>query len=166
MPLKEIIFIGIMAVVVLGAFLAVWPRNVFHNALGLGLCLFGVAGIFIYLNAEFLAVMEIIIYIGAITIAIIFAIMLSQTMTPKQAPRNPKKVAQSFVLAGLIFFVLSKTIRMAHWPFQTQSGDYSIKAIGKSLLTTYALPFETVSLVLLVAIIGALLISEPEGKSK
>ncbi len=159
MMLREAVFIGIIGLTLLGAFLAVWLKNVFYNALGLGLCLFGVAGVFIYLNAEFLAIMEVIIYIGAITVAIIFAIMLSQPMSQKYAPREAKKVARSLLLAGLVFLVVVKAMHSARWPLQSAEGDYSIRAVGRSLLTHYALPFEAVSLVLLVAIIGALVIS-------
>lgn len=157
--LKESIFLGVIGITLLGAYLAVWLKNVFYNALGLGLCLFGVACVFIYLNAEFLAIMEVIIYIGAITVAIIFTIMLSQPMSRQHAPRESKKIARSLVLSGLVFFALVKAIHSARWPIQSTEGDYSIKAIGKALLADYALPFEAVSLVLLVAIIGALVIS-------
>ena len=157
--LKEYVFVGIIGVTLFGAFLAVCLKNVFYNALGLGLCLFGVACVFIYLNAEFLAIMEVIIYIGAITVAIIFAIMLSRPMFQKHAPREPKKIARALFLSGLVFFAVAKTVGIARWPVQNTEGDYSIRAIGKALLANYALPFEAVSLVLLVAIIGALVIS-------
>jgi NADH-quinone oxidoreductase subunit J len=159
MELKEFVFIGFVAATLLGAFWAVWLRNVFHNALALGFCFFGVAGIFIFLNAEFLAVMEVIIYIGAITIAIIFAIMLSQPMFKTASPRRPNKILRSTILAGLVFFAITKTLHNQTWPMRSIEGDYSIRAIGRSLLTNYALPFEAISLVLLVAIIGALVIS-------
>ena len=163
MLLREPVFIAVIGVTLLGAFLAVWLKNVFYNALGLGLCLFGVACVFIYLNAEFLAIMEVIIYIGAITVAIIFAIMLSRPMFQQHTPREPKKIARSLVLSGLVFFAVTQAIRGAHWPVQNTEGNYSIRAIGQALLTSYALPFEAVSLVLLVAIIGALVISSEKG---
>ena len=166
MAIHEAIFIGIVGITLLGAFMAVWLKNVFYNALSLGLCFFGVAGLFIYLNAEFLAVMEVVIYIGAITIAIIFAIMLSRPMSQKHVKRQPKKVARALFVSVLVFLALAKVVTTAKWPVQSIEGDYSIRAIGKSLLTTYALPFEAVSLVLLVAIIGALVISNDKEAAK
>ena len=165
MTLQDAVFIGIAAIILLGAFLAVWLKNVFHNALSLILCLFGVACLFIYLNSEFLAVMEVIIYIGAISIAIIFAIMLSRPWSQKTAPRNFKKTVRSILIGWLLFAGLLKTISSSRWPMAATTGNYSIRAIGKSLLTVYALPFEAVSLVLLVAIIGALLISSQKEAS-
>ena len=161
--LADIIFVGLAAVLLSAAFLAVWLKNVFYNALALILCLFCVAGIFIYLNSEFLAIMEVIIYIGAISIAIIFAIMLSRPMFQKHEKRDLFKIFRSLVLAALLFAGFQKTIRMTQWPQAAVEGDYSMQAIGKMFLTDSILPFEVVSLVLLVAIIGALVISSEKS---
>ena len=159
MNLQESVFIGIVAVTLLGGVLAVWLKNVFYNAMALILCLFGVAGLFIYLNGEFLAVVEVIIYIGAISIAIIFAIMLSKPWAQQHSGRNMQKVVRSLLAASLLFTGLVRVIRDAAWPAAGAGGDFSLRVIGRSLLTTYALPFEAVSLVLLIAIIGALVVS-------
>ena len=165
LTLADAVFCGIAAVTLLGAFLAVWLKNVFHNALGLILSLFGVAALFIFLNAEFLAVIQIIIYIGAIAIAIIFAIMLSRPWFHRSAPRRPVKLARALLASGALFGGLLMLLRDAAWPVAEEAGDYSMAAIGRSLLTTYALPFEAVSLVLLVAIIGALVVSTSKESS-
>ena len=159
MSLQDTVFIAIAGITLLGAVLAVWPKNVFYNAMALILCLFGVAGLFIYLNSEFLAVVEVIIYIGAISVAIIFAIMLSKPWTQQHGHRKPEKVLRSLFAAALLFLGLLQVIRSSPWSQVSTEGDYSIQAIGKALLMTHALPFEAVSLVLLVAIIGALVIS-------
>ena len=163
--IQDGIFLTIASITLIGAFLAVSLKNVFYNALSLILCLFGVAGLFIFLNSEFLAVMEVIVYIGAISIAIIFAIMLSHPMVKQQEARNPKKVYRSLALAFLFFLALSRVIRFTEWPSAPVDGDYGLKVIGKSLLSTHILPFEAVSLVLLIAIIGALVLSEKKGSS-
>ncbi len=160
----DIIFIAIVIMTLAGAFLAVWLKNVFYNALSLIVCLFGIACLFIYLNSEFVAIMEVIIYIGAIAVAIIFAIMLSHPMFQKTEKRGFGKTFRSLVVAGLIFAGLLAIIRSTRWPSVSVNGDYSIQAIGKALLTTDVLPFEAVSLVLLVAIVGALLISGSRGE--
>jgi len=166
MTLQDIIFLGIAGIILLSAFMAVWLRNVFHNALSLILCLFSVACLFIYLNSEFLAVMEVIIYVGAISIAIIFAIMLSRPYVRKSNPRSVQKAVRSFLIGIFLFVGLCKIIIDSHWSAAAVEGDYSIRTIGKTLLTVYALPFETISLVLLVAIIGALIVSEQKEGSK
>lgn len=159
MNIVDIVFLGFAAITILGAFIAVWPHNVFHNALGLILSLLGVAALFIFLNCEFLAIIEIIIYIGAISVAIIFAIMLSRPWSHAQTPRDRMKVLRSCLTAALLFGALYQITRVTVWPSVSPEGDFSIRLIGKQLLTTYALPFEVVSLVLLVAIIGTLVIS-------
>ena len=159
MSLQDIVFIALAGITVLGGFLAVWLKNVFYNAMALILCLFGVAGLFIYLNSEFLAVIEVIIYIGAISIAIIFAIMLSRPWAQQHGRRQTGKIARSLIAAGLLFLGLLQVIRSSPWSQAAADGDYSMAAIGRSLLSVYALPFEAVSLILLVAIIGALVIS-------
>jgi NADH-quinone oxidoreductase subunit J len=166
MNIQDVVFCGIAFITLLGAFLAVWLKNVFHNALALILCLFGVASLFIFLNAEFLAVIEVIIYIGAISVAIIFAIMLSKPWFHQSLPRNRVKVFRAVIASALLFGGLLELLRRTQWPVaDPATGDFSMKAIGRSLLTAYALPFETVSLVLLIAIIGALVVSSSRESS-
>ena len=161
--LSDIVFAGIALVAVTGAVGAVALRNVFHNALCLILSLFGVAGLFIFLNSEFLAIIEVIIYIGAISVAIIFAIMLSQTMYVKDESIRPSKLLRAFVAAAALFGVVAKWVFGARWARAGTDGDYSMRAIGRAFFSTALLPFEAVSLVLLVAIIGALVISNKES---
>ena len=169
MTLPDFFFVGIVALTLLGGVLAVWLKNVFYNAMALILCLFGVAGLFVYLNSEFLAVVEVIIYIGAISIAIIFAIMLSKPWSQQHSHRNIQKVVRALLAASLLFVGLVKVIRQTPWRVSETTGDYSMAAVGKSLLGVHALLFEAVSLILLIAIIGALVISNathpkgPEG---
>ena len=158
-PVSDIVFVAVAAVTLAGAFMAVWFKNVFYNALSLILCLFGIACLFIFLNSEFLAIIEVIIYIGAIAVAILFALMLSRPMLQKEEPRDIKKITRSLVLGVLLFAGLAKILGSAPWPAASPEGDYSIQGIGRMLLTSALLPFEAVSLVLLVAIIGALLIT-------
>ncbi len=157
--LVDIVFFAIVMMALTAAFMAVWLKNVFYNALSLIVCLFGVACLFIYLNSEFLAIIEVIIYIGAISIAIIFAIMLSQPMFQKKESRNLGKILRSLLIAGFLFTGIVRTLRATQWPIVSVEGDYSMKAMGRAFLTTSLLPFEAVSLILLVAIVGALVIS-------
>jgi NADH-quinone oxidoreductase subunit J len=160
MTIADIAFVIAAAITLLGAFLAVSLKNVFYNALSLILSLFGVACLFVFLNSEFLAVMEVIIYIGAIAIAIIFAIMLSRPpMLQHEEPRRAGRMIVGALVAFTIFAAIARTFRTTVWPSPGTEGDYSIRAIGTSFLTTSVLPFEAVSLVLLVAIVGALVLA-------
>jgi NADH-quinone oxidoreductase subunit J len=150
-------FLGVLSMTFGGALIAVGARNIFHNVLGLIVSLFGVAGIFIYLNSPFLAMMEILIYVGAICIAICFAIMLSEPLYLPRPPRKPVKIVGAGLGAGLVFFMLSILVKKTAWvPASVRGTDWSVTTIGHYLLTRYVLVFELISLVLLVAMLGAI----------
>lgn len=140
-----------------GAAIAVFPRNILYNVLGLALALAGVAGMYLYLGSFFIALMQLLIYVGAITIAIVFAIMLSRPLHLEVPKRKVPKVAMAGA-ASLIFFggVVTVVFRTP-WEAAVERGsDWSVETIGHLLLTRYDLVFELISLVLLVAIIGAI----------
>jgi NADH-quinone oxidoreductase subunit J len=157
-------FLLVVGLTILGALIAVGARNIFHNVLGLALSLIGVAGLFIFLNSPFVALMEILIYVGAICIAICFAIMLSQPLYLKAPPRSFLKSLGAVLgsAAVMAFFVL--LTRKTKWvPAAERSTDWSITTIGHYLLTNYALIFEVISLLLLVAMLGAI-VTAREGR--
>ena len=158
MMLQDVVFILIAFVTIAAALMAVWHRNVFYNAMSLILCLFGVACLFIYLNSEFLAILEVIIYIGAISVAIIFAIMLSETMYTKHETRSKAKLLRAVATGAALFLLLGRAFKNTTWKTASPEGDYSMREIGRMLLTNQLVAFEAVSLILLVAIIGALTI--------
>lgn len=141
-----------------GAVIAVFPRNILYNVLGLVLALTGVAGLYLFLNSMFMALMQLLIYVGAICIAIVFAIMLSRPLHLELPKRNLGKVAGAVGAAALFFAANLAVAFKTNWQAAAQrSADWSIATIGHLLLTRYALVFEVISLVLLVAIIGAIL---------
>jgi NADH-quinone oxidoreductase subunit J len=164
--LSGLSFLGVLTITFGGAFIAVGARNIFHNVLGLAISLFGVAGIFVFLNSPFLAMMEILIYVGAICIAICFAIMLSEPLYLPRPPRKPFKLVGAGLGAGLIFFMLSMLVKKTTWvPAAVRGTDWSVATIGHYLLTRYALIFEVISLVLLVAMLGAI-VNAKNGDSR
>ena len=143
-----------------GALIAVLPRNILYNVLGLILCLTGVAGIFLYLGSPFIAMMELLIYVGAICISIVFAIMLSRPLHLSLPKRHLPKVGGALGVALLVFGAFITIIARTPWqPAAERSADWSVTRLGAYLLTRYDLVFEAMSIVLLVAILGAILIS-------
>ncbi len=155
--LATLAFFLVVAVTFIGALIAVAARNIFHNVLGLALALLGVAGLFLYLNSPFVALMEILIYVGAICIAICFAIMLSEPLYLPRPPRNPYKVLGALAGAGLILAFLALLTKKTQWvPAPERSTDWTVTTLGHYLLTNYVLIFEVISLLLLVAMLGAL----------
>ncbi len=147
----------IVGLTLAGAVIAVFPRNILYNVLGLALALTGVAGLYLFLDSLFIALMQMLIYVGAITIAIVFAIMLSRPLHLESPQREIPKVAMA--LGGCILFLagLIGVVMKTPWTAAAErSADWSVVTIGQMLLTRYDLVFEAISVVLLVAIIGAI----------
>lgn len=139
-----------------GAVIAVFPRNILHNVLGLALALAGVAGLYLCLGSFFIAMMQLLIYVGAICIAIVFAIMLSRPLHLETPQRGVPKVAMALTASAVFFVAITSVTLRTEWTPPIERGtDYSIETLGHMLLTRYELVFELISLVLLVAIIGA-----------
>lgn len=150
-------FFLVVAVTLGGALIAVAARKIFHNILGLALALFGVAGLFVYLNSPFVALMEILIYVGAICIAICFAVMLSEPQYLPRPPRNPLKIQAALAGALAVFVFLGMLLKKTAWvPAKERGADWSVATLGHYLLTNYSLIFELISLLLLVAMLGAI----------
>ncbi len=141
--LAQIGFAGVVALTLTGALIAVFPRNILYNVLGLIVCLTGVAGIFVYLGSPFIALMELLIYVGAICISIIFAIMLSRPLHLSLPKRRLPKVGLALGVGTAVFIMLSAIISRTEWqPAAMRSSDWSVTTLGTYLLTRYDLVFE------------------------
>ncbi len=161
-----IVFLIMLAITVIGGIIACNAERLVRAVAGLALCFLGVAAIYYYLNSPFLAMMQMLIYIGAVCITIAFAIMLA-------APEDSKKTGPSGALSGPLGLVTAGlvTIGMIGLAVNTtfevlpKINMGEVKLIGIKLLTTYSMVFELVSIVLLIAIIGSLIIAR-HGRSK
>ena len=156
------LFLLFVATTVGGALLAVFSARITHSVCGLALACLGLAGLYYFLNSPFLALMEILIYVGAVCITIVFAVMLAEPNEP--ASNDTRSRSLLWTLAGAvisvaIFWGLARLGVLGDWPTPVLQKDGSVQAIGVSLLTTYSMAFEVISLVLLVAILGALAIA-------
>jgi len=162
-----LIFYVLAVMAGVSALMVVTLKNLFHSALFLVLTFFSVAAIYILLGAEFLAGVQVLIYVGAITILMIFAIMLTYQIGSKNIRQVNEQKGQATIIV-LIFFALSvATVVFTAWPLS--SGELPLPntmSIGKLLLSTYVIPFEVVSIVLLVALIGAIVISRQDEKEE
>jgi NADH-quinone oxidoreductase subunit J len=156
----QVVFI-ILSIITLGAALAVvTSKNLFRSALFLVLSFVGVAGLYILLGASFLAAVQILVYVGAISILIIFAIMLTRRLMAKDLVQRNAQWGISGLVALLLFAVLSFVLLKVNWP--VAGGDVSAESIsilGQELMSTYALPFEVASVLLLVALVGSIIIA-------
>ena len=141
----------------IGGLGVVTTRNVVHAALFLLLSLLSVAGVYLILLAEFLALVQVLIYGGAIIIVVLFAIMLTRSSEYPNISDNPQ-----WPLALVAAIALAGVLAAAFWlgsPGGTKAQPPPFAELGNSLFTRWAIPFEIASLVLLVALIGALIIA-------
>ena len=157
------IFLLCVATTVAGALIAALTARIIRSVCGLAICCIGLAGLFYFLHSPFLALMEILIYVGAVCVTIVFAVMLAE---PDEPVRDEN--LGSTVLWGSLALLVSAAIFWGLWRLSvghdwtapvSRVNDGSISAIGKSLLTTYSMAFELISLALVVAVIGALAIA-------
>ncbi len=156
----QIAFFLFSLIAVIGALLVVTTRRLFHSALALVLSFVGVAGLYILLEAEFLAAIQILIYVGAIALLILFAIMLTRhLMDPKARAFNEQWWIAALV-AGLLFVVLLAMIWRVPWPVKEVTAPHNvIENLGASFVGEYLVPFEVVSILLMAALIGAIIIA-------
>ena len=154
-------FFVLGGMMLIGSVGTVASRNVVHSALFLILALLAVAGIFVLLLAEFLAIVQVLIYAGAITIILLFALMLTRSQeTPFSLDNAQKPFA--LVAAGGILAVLTVVLLASDWPGPRDDPErVSFAGLSDTLFRQWAVPFEVASLVLLVALIGAIVISRP-----
>ena len=166
-----ILFCVLSAITLLTAFLTIFSRNPIHSAIYLVICFFSIAGHYLLLNAQFLAIVHIIVYSGAIMILLLFTIMLMNLSDEDEVhkPRFTRLGAGAIVSFCLVCLVLIK-IFIHSKPiveYDYTGEDYqSIKVLGKALLNEYMVPFEFASILLLVGMIGAVLLSKKEKQGK
>lgn len=144
-----------------GAVGVVATRNVVHAALFLLLSLLGAAGSYLLLLAEFLALVQVLIYGGAVTIVVLFAVMLTRSSEYPRITDN-----RQWPLALVTAAVLSAVLGAAFWlapPVLADPQAPVFTELGAALFTKWALPFEIASLVLLVALIGAIIIARQQN---
>jgi NADH:ubiquinone oxidoreductase subunit 6 (subunit J) len=166
-PASSLVVSGIFAVfaamTIAGALIAALSLRIIRSVCGLALCSVGLAGLYYFLHSPFLALMEILVYVGAVCVTIVFAIMLAE---PEESARQEERGttltwgAAALAISGAICGGIAWLSLQQHWTAPaTRVTDGSVRAIGVAFLTTYSLAFELISLVLLVAILGALAIA-------
>ncbi len=159
------VFYLICAITVFFSLGVVTARNVFHSAISLAMALMGIACVYLYLDAEFLAVAQILVYVGAIVILFLFVIMLTANIQDRAIRQTNSQVLISAAGALAFLVLLIKIIKGNLWQAANQaSAPISIKELGKSLMTTYILPFEVISLILLAVLVGAIVIGKSDKK--
>jgi len=160
---------AIIALVTLaGAGAAMWLRNLVHCALCLALALGGLAALFLELDAQFVGLAQVLVYVGAVAILIVFAILLTRGSEPPAQPAVTSSWVVGIGVALLAFGSLAASVLTS---FVTGAaagrkadvaGDVAVQQIGQSLMRDYVLPLEVVALLLTAALIGAVIIAMRE----
>jgi len=163
-----IIFYVIAFVMLLSAIAVVALKNIFHAALFLVLALFCVAGLYILLSAEFLAAVQVLIYVGAVAILMIFAVMLTSQMTNYNIKQTNEQSLPALLISVcfiiIIIFAIASNLKVGGFPLDPnpQITGSNTEALGHLLMKDYILPFEVVSVLLLASLIGAIVIAKKD----
>lgn len=151
-----------VALALIGGALAVTLPNILHAIFSLALSLVGVALLFLALGSPFVAAMQVLIYVGGISVAMVFAVMFAFALRegPAGAARRRRGLAGAAALG--VFAALGPLIARASWSPHFARNDWTVAALGRALLQHYNVVFEVLSVVLLLAIVGAIIVARRE----
>ncbi|MBS3908721.1 MAG: NADH-quinone oxidoreductase subunit J [Actinobacteria bacterium] len=161
---SHVIFFALAVLAVGSGVLVVTGRNLFHAAMFLGLYLLSIAGYFFLLNADFIGIMQVFVYVGGVVVVLLFGIMLTAQLTNVRLTSAMEQRWVTIVslvgLVGLLVFVIKDTVFRISALAPVED---TISFIGRMFMTDYILPFEVISVLLLAALIGAVIIAREEG---
>ena len=166
MSVYDLIFYVLAFITVVSACIVVFARKIIHAAFSLMFTFFGVAGIYVMLGADFLAVTQVLIYVGGILVLLLFGIMMTQGGgTETQGGLESVQKLPALLVSGFILFLLVMIAVRTSWQVlalgEAESTTYRI---GNLLMTDFILPFEVASILLLAALIGAAYLARSEKK--
>jgi NADH-quinone oxidoreductase subunit J len=166
MTVYDLIFYVFALLTVISAGVVVFSKNIIYSAFSLLFAFSGVAGIYVLLNADFIAITQLLIYVGGIMILVIFGVMLTSHATNVDVTTQSLKALPATIVVAVISALLVSTMISTKWPLVQNEApaETTIELIGGMLLTKYLLPFEIASVVLLVAIAGAAFLARREAK--
>jgi len=153
-----------LAVVLVGSALAVvLSKNLFHSVLWLALALTGTAGVFLVLDAEFLAAVQLLLYAGGIVTIVVFAIVVTERLVGERITQTSRRITAGAVTAlALIALVVNAITRQPLATVREPLTTDLTRAIGEGVLTRFVLPFELLGVLMLAAMLGAVYFARPE----
>jgi NADH-quinone oxidoreductase subunit J len=166
--MHQLIFLYFAAVIVISAILMISRRNPIHSVMFMLLLFFHIAGVFVLLNAEFIAAVQLIVYAGAILILYLFVVMLLSVDRETQAVRAnrfwPWLAGFGFVIAAEIALLVLRGSFPADQGQAVKHAGAGVKELGIELYTKYLVPFEVSSVILLVGLVGAVMLAKKTAK--
>ena len=162
---SDIMFLAFGLGAVVFAVMAVSLRNIFYCALSLIGLIFCSSAIFVLLGADFVAVVQILVYVGAIVVLFLFSIVLTERIASRAIKQTNEQKMISGLLGVLVFAIVAYVVVRAQWPAMPAAmREATVEVIGKNLLTTYLEPFEVASVLLLAALVGAVVLARERVK--
>jgi NADH-quinone oxidoreductase subunit J len=156
MTLYDLIFYLFASVTLVSGFFVVTSRNIIYSAFFLLFTLFGIAGIYVLLGADFVAIVQLIVYVGGILILLIFGVMLTNKITNVDIKTGSQQILPATIGVGLFAGILASALFNTEWRTGGQPVyQETTKALGVLLVNDYLLIFELLGVLLLVALIGA-----------
>jgi len=152
------VFWVLAALTVGSAIVVVLARSLIYNAFALLFTFFGVAGLYVLLGADFLAAAQLLVYIGGILVLLLFGVMLTHKIYQLDLRTETVQLVPGLIVAAGLFVVLSTVALHTEWTTAAREPAPTTRAIGELFLSTYLLPFEAASVLLLVALMGAAMI--------
>jgi NADH-quinone oxidoreductase subunit J len=163
MDFYDIIFYLFAVITLASAFVVVTTRNIIYSAFSLLFTFFGVAGIYVLLGADFIAVVQIMVYVGGILILLLFGVMLTNKITTVEIRTGTANVLPASIAVGILAGSIVTVMMWTDW--KSKPGEIPItttKALGSLLINDYVLIFELLGILLLIALIGAASIARRE----
>lgn len=163
MNVYDIIFYLFAALTLVSAFFVVTNRNIVYSAFFLLFTFFGVAGIYVLLGADFVAIVQLIVYVGGILILLLFGVMLTNKITNVEIKTGTINIYPAVIGVGLLTGALLAALVHSNWKtMQVEAPLPTTAALGTILIQEYALVFELLGIILLIALIGAASIARRE----
>lgn len=166
MQLTDFVFFFLAALTVLSAAGVAFSRNIVHSAFALMGTFLGTAGLFAFLAADFVAVVQVLIYVGGILVLMVFAVMLTHRIEDVVVSNRRVGLAPALFVVALTGGILGYAVFTTPWvAVEPVTAEPTLAGIGNLFLSEYLLPFELASVVLLAALIGAVAVSRKELRS-
>ena len=168
MNLYDTIFYFFAVVTLVSAGIVVFSRNIIYSAFSLLFTFFGVAGFYVLLSADFLAVTQLLIYVGGILVLLLFGVMLTNRVVDVEVKTGTLQTVPASIIVALMAGALCGVFSITDWKIVHTEPQLATTAnsLGEMFMTTYVLPFEVASIVLLVALLGAAMIARREKTSE
>lgn len=161
--LSDLVFYMVAALTIVSAGGVAFSRNIVYSGFSLMGTFMGVAGLYVFLAADFVALVQVLIYIGGILVLLLFAVMLTHRIADVRISNRSVGVFPALVMIIATGVVMGNAILKANWhTVEVQPALPTTAGIGNAFLTDYILPFELASVVLLAALIGAVVLSRKE----